>query len=387
VLNAMLDNIFYYANVGVDVLRIDAPAFIWKQLGTTCQNLPQAHTILQLIKCCVSIATPGMALLGEAIVAPHEIIKYFGNSTTTPNECDVAYGATNMALQWDALATGDVRIMQRAQTDILKKPQGTTWISYTRCHDDIGLGYSDEDITAAGFNAFNHRTYIKEYYSGVHPYSTASGALFSVNPNTGDARISGSLAALCSAEKAINTNNAANLQTALNRITLMQAQSIMLPGIPMLFYGDEVAYTNDYSYLSDPAKNYDNRWMHRPIINWQKNENYKKINTPEGQIFTATKKLLAIRKAHQNFTDASNIQWLYPHNNHIAGFVRSHQQNKIACVFNYSNKPAHLTWYAFKEAGINTPLTCLYHGNKFTLGNDHEYLELPAYGFYILQTS
>ena len=54
------------------------PAFIWKQLGTTCQNLPQAHTLLRLIKQCVQVAAPGMALLGEAIVAPAEIMKYFG---------------------------------------------------------------------------------------------------------------------------------------------------------------------------------------------------------------------------------------------------------------------------------------------------------------------
>jgi amylosucrase len=387
VLNAMLDNILYYANLGVDVLRIDAPAFIWKQLGTNCQNLPQAHTILQIIKCCVNIATPGMALLGEAIVAPQEIIKYFGNNTTYPNECDIAYGATNMALQWDALATGDVRIMLQAQKQILQKPLGTTWISYTRCHDDIGLGYTDEDIAAAGFNPYAHRTYIKEYYSGTHSYSKASGALFSVNPNTGDARISGSLAALCSLENAINTKNQTNITTAINRIVLMQAQSITLPGIPMLFYGDEVANTNDYSYLNDTGKSYDNRWMHRPVIDWKKNENYKKANTIEATVFTATQKLLAIRKAHQTFADINNIQWLYPHNNHIAGFVRTQAQNKIVCVFNYSNQTAHLTWYAFKEAGVNTPLTCLYHNTTFALGHDHEYLELPPYGFYILQAT
>jgi amylosucrase len=75
VLIEMLDTIFFYANLGVDILRIDAPAFIWKQLGTACQNLPQAHALLRLIKQCVQVATPGMALLGEAIVAPKEIMK------------------------------------------------------------------------------------------------------------------------------------------------------------------------------------------------------------------------------------------------------------------------------------------------------------------------
>ena len=162
VLVAMMDTILFYANLGVDILRIDAPAFIWKEIGTGCQNLPKAHTLLRLIKQCTQVASPGMALLGEAIVAPNEIIKYFGTDNYTANECDVAYNATQMALQWDALATGDTRIMLNAQHPVLQKPYGCTWISYTRCHDDIGLGYDDETIASAGFNPYHHRTYLKK---------------------------------------------------------------------------------------------------------------------------------------------------------------------------------------------------------------------------------
>ena len=177
----MVDTIFFYANLGVDILRIDAPAFIWKELDTTCQNLPQAHTLLQLIKQCVQIATPGMALLGEAIVAPHEILKYFGTGNYVARECDFAYNATDMALQWDALATGDIRVLLAAQHQVLQKPYGTSWITYTRCHDDIGLGFDDYMIEQAGFDPLQHRRYLKDYYSGKLPFSTARGALFSVN--------------------------------------------------------------------------------------------------------------------------------------------------------------------------------------------------------------
>ena len=191
VLNAMLGNIFFYANLGVDILRIDAPAFIWKKIGTSCQNLPEAHTLLQLIKQAVYIASPGMAILGEAIVAPKEIINYFGTGEFTAKECDVAYNATQMALQWDALATSDTRIMLAAQQDLMKKPLGTTWITYTRCHDDIGLGYDDDKIAAAGYNAYEHRKFLKEFYSGNHPISDAMGALFSVNPKTQEVYVCG----------------------------------------------------------------------------------------------------------------------------------------------------------------------------------------------------
>jgi amylosucrase len=212
----MLSNVFFYANLGVDVVRIDAPAFIWKQMGTTCQNLPEAHQLLQLIKMCVEVATPGMAILGEAIVAPAQIMEYFGTGRYATHECDFAYNATQMAVQWDALATGDVRIMQHAQHELQRKPLGTTWLTYTRCHDDIGLGYDDYMIEHAGFTPYDHRSYIKNYYSGTFPGTPARGALFAINPKTQDARLSGSLASLCGLESAIEAKDAALIQTSID---------------------------------------------------------------------------------------------------------------------------------------------------------------------------
>jgi amylosucrase len=387
VLIAMLDTIFFYANLGVDILRIDAPAFIWKQLGTSCQNLPQAHTLLQLIKLCVQTATPGMALLGEAIVAPKEILNYFGTGDYTAKECDMAYGATNMALQWDALATGKVQVMMEAQSLILQKPFGTTWITYTRCHDDIGLGYDDYMIAATGFNPYEHRKFLKDYYSGAYDGSPATGALFSVNPKTQDARISGSLASLCGLEKALEANDPDKIDIAVQKILLMQAHSFFAGGIPMLFYGDETGHTNDYSYLDDAGKSYDNRWMHRPVIDWYKNGLAQEVpGTPEHRIFEGTQKLIAIRHQLAAFADYNNLQWLYPHNIHIAAFIRSLNEQRIFCIFNYSDKPAWLTWYAFKEKG-NAPKKLYDHWGKkeYTVGNDDAYLIVEPFEFYVME--
>ncbi len=383
---AMLDNIFFYANLGIDILRIDAPAFVWKQLGTTSQNLPEAHTILQLIKQCVNVATPGMALLGEAIVAPKEIMKYFGTGLATAKECDFAYNATQMALQWDALATGDTRVMLAAQDELLQKPYGTSWITYTRCHDDIGLGYTDAMIEQSGYNAYDHRRFLKEYYSGNYSGSPAKGALFGVNPKTEDARISGSLASLCGLEKALEENNETLIKTSIKKILLMQAQSFFIGGMPMLFYGDEAGYTNDYSYLNDVGKSYDNRWMHRPIINWQKNKNAAEEGTIENEIFSATQKLIGIKKKIDAFGDHKNIAWLSPHNIHVAGFTRANENQKIFCLFNFSDKEAFLTWYAFKEQGILSLDLYDHHTEKtFTIGADNEFLIIEPYGFYLFE--
>lgn len=382
----MLDTIFFYANAGVDVLRIDAPAFIWKQLGTTCQNLPQAHTILRLIKQCVEVAAPGMALLGEAIVAPKEILNYFGTGNYLSRECDFAYNATHMALQWDMLATGDTKVMLAAQHELLKKPFGTSWITYTRCHDDIGLGYDDYMIEQAGYNSYEHRKFIKEYYSGEYSGSPAKGALFSSNPKTGDARISGSLASLCGLEKAVGQNNLVDIDTSVQKIILMQAHSFFIGGLPMIFYGDEAGYTNDYSYLKDSGKSYDNRWMHRPVIDWNKNKRTAEPGTIENKVFIATQRLITIRKKLEMVADYSNLEWMTPHNIHVAGFIRTWGDKELFCVFNFKDKPSYLTWFAFKEQGIRSAqLFDHWKEETYDVGDDREHLVIPPYGFLLLE--
>ena len=382
----MLDNILFYANLGIDILRIDAPAFIWKEIGTTCQNLPMAHTLLRLIKQCVQVAAPGMALLGEAIVAPNEIMKYFGTGKYRARECDLAYNATHMALQWDALATGDTRVMLAAQHEILQKPFGTSWITYTRCHDDIGLGYDDYMIEKAGFNPYAHRMFLKNYYSGNADGSPAKGALFSFNPKTQDARISGSLASLCGLETALLEKNEEQISLSIKKILLMQAHSFFISGIPMLYYGDETGYTNDYSYLQDPGKSYDNRWMHRPVIDWDKNARVSVEGSIEQSIYRGTMHLLAVRKKLSVLADHKNLEWLTPHNIHIAGYLRRDAHRKLYCLFNFSNKAAYLTWYLFREhGGFPEKLYDHLQEKSYTVGYDHEYFIMEPYTFNILE--
>ncbi len=385
VLKAMLSNIFFYANLGVDILRVDAPAFIWKQMGTSCQNLPEAHVILQLIKTSLEIATPGMAILGEAIVAPHQIMNYFGTGFMTNKECDLAYNATQMALQWDALATSDARNMIANQEIIQQKPYGVTWINYVRCHDDIGLSFDDRYLEQLGYTPFLHREYLKNYYAGLIETSPSRGELFAVNPRTNDARISGSLASLCGLEKAIDKKDSKAISTSIDKILLMQANSILLGGIPMIFYGDEAGYTNDYSYLTEPGKSYDNRWMHRPVIDWKKNAKAGKKGTIEYAIFKGLQKIIRIRKEYDAFADINNVNWLESHNRSIVGFVRSLEGKQVFCLFNYSPEPQNLTYYVFNSVrGQTDKLYDLWLEKNIKIGKDHEHLLFKPYQFYVL---
>jgi amylosucrase len=291
-----------------------------------------------------------------------------------------------MALQWDALATADTRVMLAAQHELLQKPYGTSWITYTRCHDDIGLGYDDYMIQNAGYNSFEHRKFLKDYYSGTYHGSPAKGALFSVNPVTQDARISGTLASLCGLETALEGHDMFATDTAIQKILMMQAHSLFIGGIPMLFYGDEVGYTNDYGYLNDPAKSYDNRWMHRPLINWKKNSRRKEAGAVEERIFSGTKKLISIRKKLPVVADHKNLTWISPHNIHVAGYLRTLDEEKLYCFFNFHYEPAWLTWNAFKQHGpAPVQLYNYWLDEYYTVGNSDEFLVIAPYGFCILR--
>ena len=122
VLIEMIDIILFWANKGADILRLDAVAFLWKKIGSTCQNEREAHLLLQLMKDCCQVTAPGVLFIAEAIVAPSEIAKYFGEDAINAKECEIAYNATFMALLWDAVATKNAELLNQG----IKAPAGQT---------------------------------------------------------------------------------------------------------------------------------------------------------------------------------------------------------------------------------------------------------------------
>jgi amylosucrase len=242
-------------------------------------------------------------------------------------------------------------------------------------------------IRQAGFSPYEHRRFLQQYYSGEWPGSPSSGALFSVNHKTGDARISGSLASLCGLEKALKEADEKAIELSVQKILMMQAHSFFIGGLPMLFYGDEVGYTNDYSFLQDETKSYDNRWMHRPLIDWEKNGKSKVEGTIEQRLFSGMKRLFAIRKKLPVVADQNNHHWLSPHNIHVAGFVRTATgQQPLYCLFNFSAWPTHLAWAAINGKGLN-PETLFDHwtGKTWQAGEDEEFITLAPYQFCLLE--
>jgi amylosucrase len=294
---AMLGEITWLANRGVDVFRMDAVPFMWKRLGTSCQNQPEGHSLLQLLHALTRLAAPGVIFKAEAIVSPDDLVGYLGGHDRYRPECELAYHNQLMVLLWSSLATGDVRLARQALRRMRPVPPTATWCTYVRGHDDIGWAVADEDAAAVGLDGFAHRRFLNDFYSGRFPGSFARGALFQENEVTGDARISGSAASLCGIEAALEAGDDAALDAGVRRLVLLYSVAYAYGGIPLLYMGDELALRNDSGYLADPALAPDNRWMHRPPMDWDAAARRGDPVTLEGRVWRELHRLGEVRRA------------------------------------------------------------------------------------------
>lgn len=383
----MLDIILFWANQGADIVRLDAVAFLWKKIGTTCQNEREAHLILQLMKDCSQVTAPGVLFIAEAIVAPVEIIKYFGEDAVIAKECEVAYNATYMALLWEAIATKNAKLLNQGIRSLPDKLDRATWLNYLRCHDDIGLGFDDNDIVKSGYAPSAHRRFLVDYFTGTFTGSAARGQPFGRNEKTGDARISGALASLAGLEHAVESGDEDAVQRSIDVILLLHSMIMSFGGIPLLYYGDEIGTLNNYSYLKDPNKAHDNRWMHRPKIDWRKAELRNQHGTVQQRLFEGLKKMIAVRKSTTAFADYNNRELLETGNPHLFVFMRNNPfllNNTVLVVANFDAAPQSLTLSDLGNRGRFEygQLKDLYSGESPTLFKDQ--LVIPPFRFYWL---
>lgn len=330
VFNDMLAQMLFLANQGAEVLRLDAVAFIWKQLGTTSENLPQAHDIIAAFRALVEIAAPAMIFKSEAIVHPDDVEKYLGR------ECQISYNPTFMVLLWEALATREVRLLRHSMAKRFALPGGAAWVNYVRSHDDIGWSFADEDAAELGINGYDHRQFLNAFYTGRYIGSFASGLPFNYNPRTGDMRISGTTASLAGLEKAVQTGDEEQIDLSIGRILLIESLSIVAGGIPLLYLGDELGTLNDYSYRKDPAKSIDSRWVHRPAFDPNAFEQRTDQNSISGRIFARIRQMNKIRSANPVFGANGRVSWLDTNNPHVLAFERINAGRALLVLANFS---------------------------------------------------
>lgn len=385
----MLDIIFYWANQGADILRLDAVAFLWKKIGSSCQNEHEAHLILQLLRDCGQVTAPGVLFIAEAIVSPIEVIKYFGEDTIIAKECEIAYNATFMALLWDAVATKNTKLLNQGIKSLPAKLDRATWLNYVRCHDDIGLGFDDADIAIAGYEPQSHRQFLIDYYLGKFEGSHAHGIPFGFNKKSGDVRISGTLASLVGLEYAVQNGDIEAQEDSIKLILLLHSMTLSFGGIPLLYYGDEIGTTNDYSYLQDPNKAGDSRWANRPKIDWQKADRRHTEGSLEYKIFSSLKNMIAVSKDIEQFADYNNRELFDVNNPHLFVFKRYNLENHNEFVLVVANFDKESQSLDLDDININfdlkqAHLIDLYSGHTPDMFKNT--LVIPKFSFYWLST-
>jgi len=376
VFRAMAEELLFLANAGVEVLRLDAVAFIWKRLGTDSENQPEAHLIIQAYNALCRIAAPALLFKSEAIVHPDEVVRYIGLG-----EAQLSYNPLLMALCWEALATREVRLLAHSLATRFRIAPGCTWVNYLRSHDDIGWTFDDEDARRVGIDPWGHRRFLNAFYTGDFPGSFARGVPFQFNPTTGDARVSGTLASLAGLEQAVLDRDSHMVDLAIRRILMLHSIILSAGGIPLIYIGDEVGTRNDYSYIRDPAKADDSRWVHRVASDWTHAGRWNDMASPEGYIYNELLRLLALRR-DQPALAGGDLEVIDTGNPHLLGYIRQHAGRRLLIIASFSEQPQTLAANRLRLYGLGYRFVDLNMGASVSAA---EPLQLAPYQFLWLE--
>ena len=356
----MAEEMLFLANVGVEILRLDAVAFIWKRLDTSCQNLPEAHLLIQAFNTLVKIAAPAMVFKSEAIVHPDEVTRYIGQE-----ECPLSYNPQLMALLWDALAVRNSRLLRHGMSKRFAIAPDCAWVNYIRCHDDIGWAIADNDMQDLHINPYDHRQFLTAFYTGRFEGSFAKGLPFQEKLETGEARISGTSASLCGLEKLTDESDPIEIDLAVRRILLLHGIILTIGGIPLLYLGDEIGTLNDYTYVESPEKDGDSRWVHRSAFNNERALKRRDGSSIPGQIYLGLLKLIQIRQHNRAFS-GGETEIIDTGNDCIFGYFRSHQEQNVLVLANFSDRPQEIVAKQLRLLGMRKILTDLVAGKTIS---------------------
>ncbi len=366
VLLEFADIVLFLANLGVEVLRLDAIAFTWKRLGTTCQNQPEVHALTQVLRTVARIAAPALAFKAEAIVGPRDLVPYLGSGPHTGKVSDLAYHNSLMVQAWNVLATGDVRLARHALSHLPPTPPSGTWITYLRCHDDIGWAIDDGDAAAVGLDGWLHRRFLADWYAGDLDGSWGDGLLFQVNPQTGDKRTSGTAASLAGAVPEHGRDGSGK---GLARLFLGYALVYGWGGIPVVWSGDELAMPNDPGWAAEPGHGADNRWAHRPRLDWSRAETRGDIGTIAGAMFQALAHLGRVRASLPQLHAVARVRVLDDTDDGILAVARTHPAGPFVGLYNVTDEWRPFPIHRLREEGIGRPVNAL-SGHDVTTGED-----------------
>ena len=375
VFNKMADEMLFLANQGVEILRLDAVAFIWKKLGTNCENLPEAHLIIQAFNAVMKIVAPSFLFKSEAIVHPDEVNKYISE-----DECQLSYNPQMMALLWESLATKKITLLRHALEKRFNIPKNCMWVNYIRSHDDIGWSFSNEDAEELKINPDEHRRFLSEFYTGKYPESFSKGLPFQEDPQTKQGRVSGTTASLAGLEQALEEKDTNKIELAIRRILLLHGVILTMGGIPLIYIGDGIGMLNDYDYEKSPEKIGDTRWIHRPKFDWEKLSERSDPDSVTGRLFNSLLRLLQLREKTIALS-GSDTEFVDFGNEHLLAYFRHYENNSVFILANFSDKEQNVAGNRLRQLGLNKTVTDVVAGKSIIAAQN---LKIEPYQFMML---
>lgn len=295
---------------GVDGFRADAVPFLWKEKGTSCESLPQTHTIVKFFRAALDYLQPGTLILAEACQPPKDVVAYFGDG----DECQAAYHFPVMPRIFRALAeekaTAIEMVMDSAFTPVI--PKSCQWFMFLRCHDELSLEMVSPE----------ERTFIYQYYTRDPRWSYRQG-------------------------EGISARLATLLGNDFRKIRLAYSVMLTLSGTPIIYYGDEFAKENDEPYYQEIfalTRYQDSRYFVRGRIHWDQVEHaLQNSDTLAYQVYHALKAMIGVRKAHPAFSRGSLEFVHYPAaeeavNPHILAYYRVSDTDRRFVIQNLSSQ-------------------------------------------------
>lgn len=380
VLTEYVDIVLFLANLGVEVLRLDAIAFLWKRLGTNSQNQPEVHDLTQVLRTVARLACPAVAFKAEAIVGPRDLVQYLGVGKHTGRVSDLAYHNSLMVQVWSMLAARNVVLARQALASLPPLPTSSAWICYVRCHDDIGWAIDDGDAAAMGMNGHLHRMFLSDWYGGAMSESWAEGLVFQENPQTLDRRISGTTASL------VGVGKAARAGDALDRFFLAHAMIFGWGGIPVIWSGDELATFNDPSWDQEPGHAGDNRWAHRPRLDPQRVASRHDPETLSGRAFGMLAHLARVRAGLPQLHGSAAPEVIWGIDDGVLAVVRRHPSGVLVGLYNVTGERRPVDMERLVGLGLRNPVNAL-RDTPVTCGPDGVIRLQPYAAWWVIEGS
>ncbi|MDQ6683991.1 MAG: maltose alpha-D-glucosyltransferase, partial [Pseudomonadota bacterium] len=358
VMEAVLDTMRFWLDMGVDGFRLDAIPYLVERDGTSNENLPETHAVIKQLRAAIDAEYKNRFLLAEANMWPEDVREYFGDG----DECHMAYHFPLMPRMYMAIAQEDrypiVEIMQQTP----EIPEGCQWAIFLRNHDELTL----EMVTS------KERDYMYNMYAA-------------------DKRARINLG--------IRRRLAPLMENDIDRVKLMNGMLLSMPGSPIIYYGDEIGM-GDNVFVGDrngvrtpmqwsPDRNAGfsradpQRLYLQPIMDAMYGFEALNVETQArdaSSLLNWTKRMLAVRKTSHAFGRGRRT-FIKPGNRKILAYLSEYEDDSILTVFNLSRaaQPVELDLSAYKG---RVPVEMLGRTSFPPIGELPYLLTLPSHGFY-----